>query len=387
MAEAGLFFCDDGLPAESVVTENVIDLESDDLDAPGNLEFDNFATDNQIQMSQESNVGSDLGSTEQDPYTTDGVNSLNSSHTGSVYDTQPLPPNNRSYPYDFDTMTPNAIYDEFHKGKSNNMGFCARFVLSKLVTEQKLGKNLIIKHINIAEDDWAFTLDKKLKRTKADIQKQKQTFLRICTSYGPQVLSYVRQLCKLYFEKKQKETQTRTLEEAREGEIQFDISESLGARLAHLVVEEDVKDLMGNIALAKSGRERIDDKELRPASLWDLIAEKFYNNNHWELQLFDEHRTGPAGVDYLDPRLPPATESFLSGSDIMHKFGTLKTMYTVVYDKYFSSGQGIGGGNPEFEDLIESESIFYENFAKYWYPRHAALLLYCLLYTSDAADE
>jgi len=110
MAEAGLFFCDDGLPAESVVTENVIDLESDDLDAPGNLEFDNFATDNQIQMSQESNIGSDLGSTEQDPYTTDGVNSLNSSHTGSVYDTQPLPPNNRSYPYDFDTMTPDAIY-------------------------------------------------------------------------------------------------------------------------------------------------------------------------------------------------------------------------------------------------------------------------------------
>ena len=110
MAEAGLFFCDDGLPAESVVTENVIDLESDDLDAPGNLEFDNFATDNQIQMSQESNIGSDLGSTEQDPYTTDGVNSLNSSHTGSVYDTQPLPPNNRSYLYDFDTMTPDAIY-------------------------------------------------------------------------------------------------------------------------------------------------------------------------------------------------------------------------------------------------------------------------------------
>ena len=69
MAEAELFFCDDGLPAESVVTENVIDLESDDLDAPGNLEFDNFATDNQIQM---------------DPYTTDGVNSIESSHTGSV---------------------------------------------------------------------------------------------------------------------------------------------------------------------------------------------------------------------------------------------------------------------------------------------------------------
>ena len=54
-------------------------------------------------------------------------------------------------------------------------------------------------------------------------------------------------------------------------------------------------------------------------------------------------------------------------------------MYTVVYDKFFSSGQGIGGGNPEFEDLIESDTIFYENFAKYWYPRHAALLLYCHL--------
>ena len=123
MAEAGLFFCDDGLPAESVVTENVIDLESDDLDAPGNLEFDNFATDNQVQMSQESNMGSDVGSTEQDPYTTDGVNSLNSSHTGSVYDTQPLPPNNRSYPYDFDTMTQMQFTTNFTKGNQTIWAF------------------------------------------------------------------------------------------------------------------------------------------------------------------------------------------------------------------------------------------------------------------------
>jgi hypothetical protein len=63
----------------------------------------------------------------------------------------------------------------------------------------------------------------------------------------------------------------------------------------------------------------------------------------------------------------------------MHKFGSLKTMYTVVYDKFFSSGQGIGGGNPEFEDLIESDAIFYENFAKHWYPTNARLLLYCHL--------
>jgi hypothetical protein len=55
-----------------------------------------------------------------------------------------------SSPYDFNTMTPNEIYDEFHKGKANNMDFCARFVFSKLVTDQKLGKNTIVKHVSVA---------------------------------------------------------------------------------------------------------------------------------------------------------------------------------------------------------------------------------------------
>ena len=84
----------------------------------------------------------------------------------------------------------------------------------------------------------------------------------------------------------------RTVEEAHEGDTHFEISESLGARLAHLAIEDNVKDLMGSIAQAKFGREQIDDKELRPASLWALIAETFYNNDRWELQLFDELRTG-----------------------------------------------------------------------------------------------
>ena len=44
MEEAGRFFCR-GLPAEFLPAENLINLESDEPDAPGNVEFDDFTPD------------------------------------------------------------------------------------------------------------------------------------------------------------------------------------------------------------------------------------------------------------------------------------------------------------------------------------------------------
>jgi hypothetical protein len=76
--------------------------------------------------------------------------------------------------------------------------------------------------------------------------------LRIYSSYGPDVCAYARQLCKLFFEKKQIESQAKPLQDAQKGDTHLDNIESLGARLAHLAVEDDVKELMENIAHAKS---------------------------------------------------------------------------------------------------------------------------------------
>ena len=116
----------------------MLDLGSDEPDPPGNVQFDDLVPNNQFEIPtlQESKVGSENGSTEDGPETTDGVHSMNSSCAGSVCATQPPLPINHWYPYDFDTMTPAEIYDEFHKGKAKNLGFCARFVLSKMVKDQ-----------------------------------------------------------------------------------------------------------------------------------------------------------------------------------------------------------------------------------------------------------
>ena len=60
-------------------------------------------------------------------------------------------------------MTPIEIQDEFHKGKANNLGFCARFVISKFITDEKQGKNPIVTHISIDEDDAASALTRNVK--------------------------------------------------------------------------------------------------------------------------------------------------------------------------------------------------------------------------------
>ena len=71
----------------------MLGLESDEPVSPVNVQFDDLVPNNQfeIQTLQESKIGSDNGSPKGDPETTDGVNSLNSSHAGSICATQLLP--------------------------------------------------------------------------------------------------------------------------------------------------------------------------------------------------------------------------------------------------------------------------------------------------------
>ena len=54
-------------------------------------------------------------------------------------------------------------------------------------------------------------------------------------------------------------------------------------------------------------------------------------------------------------------------------------MYTIVSTHYRGSGR-IEGGGQEFEEGIEADDIFYENFAKNFYPTHARKLLFSICY-------
>ena len=47
--------------------------------------------------------------------------------------------------------------------------------------------------------------------------------------------------------------------------------------------------------------------------------EPTYQTFRGRLQLFNELRTGPAGVEFFDPQVPPATETFLK---ILQSIGT-----------------------------------------------------------------
>ena len=120
------------------------------------------------------------------------LNSLNISRSETITSSQHTRCASPVCLYEFDNMSAAEIYHEFHKGKSNNMGYYRSFVFSKLVSEQQIGKHPIVKNIPVDMDDWSANFKKKIARTKADIIKQKQTFSLQSTSCANGILRKTR---------------------------------------------------------------------------------------------------------------------------------------------------------------------------------------------------
>ena len=95
------------------------------------------------------------------------------------------------------------------------------------------------------------------------------------------------------------------------------------------------------------------------------------------MECFDASRQGLAGVQYIDPVGIVGMSEFtpLHGPDVMKIFNSMKSMYTRLFAAFRKSGCNEQGGQL-IEDSIESDTIFYENYAKNKCPNNARLMLY-----------
>ena len=277
------------------------------------------------------------------------------------------------FPHDFTSLTPDQLYELFVTDSKNNMGGCGRSVLIELAKEKHMFTS--IPEVDTWDKDLGSVVAKKVGERKT----QKALFVRICTEYGPEVYSRVQHHCPQFFLKKtQKAALKRKREEATEGKISLDASDSFAARVAHLVVESGPREILERIYSVQGGRASIDDKRLRVGQLWEDLASQFFNNPDWQLELFDSQMTGPCGAEFINPITVLQPHAQHSAKEIRQTFNNLKTIYTVVHVKFTASGNNEGGGD-EFDDSIDSDDIFYENFAKSWYPNNARVLLYAHL--------
>ena len=271
--------------------------------------------------------------------------------------------------YDFDNMSPADLYDTFISDKQNKRGVLGRTIFVTLAKEKA--------KLNIPSvDDCLDKLGKKMARTKGSQQDQKNMFVQICDNYEPLVWPRVKQLFVHHIEAEtNKHALKRKRGEATEGCVQLDVADSIAARVAHLAVETGAQDIMKQIFAVTGGRMWVDTKELRVGELWASLATRFINNTDWQLELFNDDYHGDAGVDYINPVTAVDVSNNHTGDDIKSIFNKLKSMYTLVHDKFHTSGQQEEGGQ-EFEDSIDSDSIFYNDFAKNFYPANARVLLY-----------
>jgi hypothetical protein len=277
-------------------------------------------------------------------------------------------------PYNFDLLTADDIYDVFVNGKENKSGFCARYVFTQLAKHKDSPHppfGTIPSTVN-----WVEELGSKLQASKKGQKKQRAVFVELCNEYG--FLDGVRSLCKAHYSDKL--VKQKRAEDLHEGQITLrGIDKSLCARIVHLAVEEDSKEILVEIFSVRENRELLDDKVVRVGELWKFVGDRFFNDPMWNLQYFDPTRTGNAGTDFLDPSIPPLAGKEWSFEKIQAVFNKVKTLYTRCYDMWNSSGQQVGGGDPQLEDFLDSDTDFYENFAEPNFQEEARLLYYCHL--------
>ena len=204
-----------------------------------------------------------------------------------------------------------------------------------------------------------------------------------CQAKGIVFENHFRHLCGEYFYRQSQIASTKlrkaAVAEAVEGLIQLNENDNFSARVAHICVEEGTRELMNTIFEVDTSRSAVDDKATRVSELWDKIATDFFSARNWELEMFDQNRTGPAGVQFINPLLfCEDEEKTFDGAAVRSCFQKLKTLYTYVYEMWHGSGRNDQGGL-EFEEGIEGDDIFYERFALTNYPNHARVLFYCHL--------
>ena len=279
-------------------------------------------------------------------------------------------------PYDFWSLSGGAIFDEFtsKNGKKNQMGYVARFVLSS-ITKNRLSFRTIPSNGPDSTENWQEYLGSKLADLKKERTQQKNFFVKLCDNY-PEFLQKVRELCVQWYEQKiRRDAQKSSVpapNECDDADV-LDVAAGLIGRVAHLVVEDGCKELVDEIFRACGDRSFIDNKAIRVGELWETITNNYFNSSGWILELFDESRTGEAGTSFINPSEPPAT--LWSPEQVRKTFNFIKSKYSLVYDKFHSSGNLEGGGQ-DWEDTVESDDIFYSRFATYWCPAHARALLY-----------
>ena len=261
------------------------------------------------------------------------------------------------------------------------MGYVARYVFTRLPKIIEICRGIFN-----AQDhnEWPLKIGKSIPKKKGDIAYQRQLFLQFCGEGGDVVLTHIQRLCIEYFTKQQQkqedESKKRKIGEASEGAVNMDdLNDNFVARVAHIAVEEGTKDIMHAIFACESSRLTLDDKQLRVSALWEKIATDFFNAPGWNLELFNKENFGEAGVNYIDPyNFTSHPQEQFTGSNIRVAFNKLKTIYTIVHTNFKASGRNEGGGT-EFEDGIEADDLFYENFARTRFPAHARKLLYAHL--------
>ena len=133
---------------------------------------------------------------------------------------------------------------------------------------------------------------------------------------GDDLLSRIRNLCNEFFCSRARKAQQLLLkkaqESATEGAVELAVSDNFAARVIHCAIEEGTKDLLNCIFECESSRLALDDKRLRVNELWEKLANDFFNQASWNLELFDRERKGEAGVDFINPYnfVQSTTETF-----------------------------------------------------------------------------
>lgn len=133
-----------------------------------------------------------------------------------------------------------------------------------------------------------------------------------------------------------------------------EVSANLRARVVHLAKDPETIGILEIIfsGVTKIARRTVtDDKTTRNASIWNMLCGKYFNNIDWR----PENDVDDSRVSSLNPTLPPSEP--YAPEKLRTLFCTMRTQYSLYYDRYHRSGQIVEGDGDGDDD-------FFENFVR-----------------------